>query len=90
MFSWEIVTVFRMSREILVSKYPFLEPYVKITCESTKGALDMPYDENDPRTHHTCRFAGWENVEGQCPFPWARESNREFRSEFHRIERKNE
>src|SRR3954469_11737377 len=40
MFQWEIVTVMRMMREILVIKYPFLEPFIKISCEQTKGALD--------------------------------------------------
>jgi thymidylate synthase (FAD) len=88
MMQWEITTVFRMMRQILVSAYPFLDPYIKITCEQTHGAKDMPYDENDPSTHHTCRWQGWEQVEGQCPFPWARESNRTFRSEHHEIKRK--
>jgi len=91
MFSWEIVTVFRMMREILVGKYEFLEPYIKISCEKTHGAKDAPepgqYLDQDERYAHTCTFQGWENVEGQCPFPWARESNRQFRSEHHRIEK---
>jgi thymidylate synthase (FAD) len=79
MFQWEIVTVMRMAREILVGQYPFLEPYIKISCEKT------PTNE---RYEHTCTFQGWESVEGQCPFAWAKEDNRQFRSEHHRIERK--
>jgi len=96
MFQWEIVTVMRMAREILVEQYDFLDPYIKISCEKTKGALDTPpketidemavYDE-EAYAHH-CTFQGWESVEGQCPFAWARESNRSFRSERFRIERK--
>jgi thymidylate synthase (FAD) len=79
MFQWEIVTVMRMAREILVNKYKFLEPYVKISCEKT------PANE---KYEHTCTFQGWESVEDQCPFSWAREDNRQFRSDRHRIERK--
>jgi len=100
LFQWEIVTVMRMAREILVGMYPFLEPYIKISCEKTPHAIDVgeagPYWDEDgnvlpeaaEKYAHTCTFQGWESVEGQCPFPWARESNRQFRSERHRIERK--
>jgi len=79
MFQWEIVTVMRMARELLVHKYEFLEPYIKISCEKT------PANET---YEHTCTFQGWESVEGQCPFSWAKEDNRAFRSDHHRIERK--
>jgi len=79
MFQWEIVTVMRMAREILVRNYPFLEPYIKISCEKTPA---------NNRYDHTCTFQGWEEVEGQCPFSWAKEDNRQFRSEHHRIERR--
>jgi thymidylate synthase (FAD) len=99
MFQWEIVTVMRMMRQILVERYPFLEPYIKISCEKTKGALDSEAIERDwsettgeatgtiPAgfTDHHCTFQGWERVEGQCPFPWARESNRSFKSKLHTI-----
>lgn len=93
MFQWEIVTVMRMMREILVQQYPFLEPYIKISCEKTKGALDEPpsimetfgeHSEQERYAHH-CTFQGWERVEGQCPFAWARESNRSFKSKAHSI-----
>jgi thymidylate synthase ThyX len=93
MFQWEIVTVMRMAREILVRLYPWLDPYIKISCEKTKGALDKDnptigaVERPMEAFTHTCTFQGWESVEGQCPFPWARESNRSFRSEHHRIER---
>lgn len=93
MFQWEIVSAMRAMREILVKNYPWLEPYVKIGCEKTKGALDIKSDANlapdfdrEQIAHH-CTFQGWESVEGQCPFAWARESNRSFRSQHHRIEK---
>jgi thymidylate synthase ThyX len=93
MFQWEIVSIMHTCRDLLVSKYPFLDPYIKISCEKTKGALDgvasgkyPSVAEEEGLTHH-CTFQGWESVEGQCPFAWARESNRSFRSEHHRIER---
>jgi flavin-dependent thymidylate synthase len=97
MFQWEIVTVMRMMRHLLVQRYPFLDPYVKISCEKTHGSLDKPevvsrLEERgvrmsafDEEHAHTCTFQGWENVEGQCPFPWARESNRQFKSKAHAI-----
>jgi thymidylate synthase ThyX len=89
MFQWEIVTVMRLARQILVDRYPFLEPYVKISCEKTNGALDGSATDKamaeDESYAHTCTFQGWENVEGQCPFPWARESNRSFKSKEHAI-----
>lgn len=74
MFQWEIVDVMRKCRDALVADSPFMEPYVKITCEKTK----------------VCEFQGWESVEGQCDFEWAREDNRRFQPEFHKIERKKE
>jgi thymidylate synthase (FAD) len=100
MFQWEIVSVMRACRYVLVGAYPFLEPYIKISCEKTKGALDagepapgrkddmskvVPYHP-DEIAHH-CTFQGWEEVEGQCPFPWARESNRSFQPEHHKIKK---
>jgi len=85
-----------MAREILVGLYPWLDKYILISCEKTKGALDNPdellkggtYDLSEEAYAHHCTFQGWESVEGQCPFPWARESNRSFRSERFRIEKK--
>lgn len=78
MFQWEIVSVMRAARQILVTVYPWLEPYVKISCEKTPA--NNKYD-------HICTFQGWESVEGQCAFSWAKEDNRQFRSQHHRIER---
>ena len=72
MFSWEIVSVMRQMRALLVEAHPWLEPYIKISCE--KGMK--------------CTFQGWETVEGQCDFPWAQESNRTFQPKFHKIERR--
>lgn len=84
MFQWEIVTVFRKMRQLLVDAHPWLEPYAKISCEKTKGALD--HDDNYPTKarekrgdfDHACTYQGYERVDDQCDFPWARESNRTF------------
>lgn len=87
MFQWEIVYIMREMRRVLIEAHPWLEPYIKISCERTKGAIDaLPGDSKDQTAHH-CTFQGWEEVEGQCDFPWARESNRSFRSERHGIRR---
>lgn len=92
MFQWEISHVFREMRRVLVDAHPWLDPYVKISCEKTRGSLDRPDGQRGKLVEeahaHTCTFQGWEGVEDQCNFPWARESNRSFRSERHRIERK--
>ena len=85
MFQWEIVSIMHMCRDLLVERYPYLEPYIKISCETTRGSLDA-LSVSIQEDHH-CTFQGWESVEGQCPFSWARETNRKFRSEHHRIER---
>lgn len=114
MFQWEIMHVFREMGRVLVEAHPYLDKYVKISCEKTHGAKDveatrdkMLVEISDAAAEemtsaeitskgrelglaisHTCTFQGWESVEGQCDFPWARETNRQFRSEHHRIERK--
>lgn len=95
MFQWEIVSVMRQCRDVLIAAHPFMEPYVKISCEKTKGALDEADMIGQPRDYteggnfaHHCTFQGWEQVDGQCEFPWARETNRTFRSERHQIENK--
>lgn len=69
MFQWEISAVMRECREVLLAAHPWLEPYVKITCEKTG----------------VCEFQGWEKVEGQCTLPMAREDNRRFKPVHHRI-----
>lgn len=89
MFQWEIVHTVREMRRVLIEAHPWLEPYIKISCEKTRGAIDS--DEEflrlDGSNAHTCTFQGWEQVEDQCDFPWARESNRSFRSERHAIKK---
>lgn len=55
LFQWEITHVFQEMKRCLVEKLPFLEPYIKISCEKT----------------HKCMFQGWENTEEYCDFPWA-------------------
>lgn len=69
MFSWEIVHVMREMGKELIAAHPWIEPYVKISCENPQK----------------CTFQGWEQVEGQCDFPWAREDNRTFVSKHHQI-----
>lgn len=103
MFQWEIVAVMREMKRVLVEAHPWLAKYVLITCERTTGALDSDMQSDglhegpgimngaevsDAAYAHTCMFQGWETVEGQCEFSYARETNRQFRSDAHRIERK--
>jgi thymidylate synthase (FAD) len=106
MFQWEIVQVFREMRRVLVEAHPYLDKYVKISCEKTHGALDGPQTPGagaraidnaqgkpiilragSSELSHTCTYQGWEVVDDQCDFPWARETNRTFRSTHHRIEK---
>jgi flavin-dependent thymidylate synthase len=90
MFSWEIVCVMRHMRELLLDAYPWLEPYVKISCEKTPPRTEtFGVGHSTVVAEHSCTFQGWENVEGQCAFPWAKEANRTFRSEVHQIGRRN-
>jgi thymidylate synthase (FAD) len=63
MFQWEICYTVREMGRLLVEAHPWLEPYVKITCEKTK----------------VCEFQGWEKVEGQCTLPYAIEENRRYK-----------
>lgn len=84
MFSWEIVHVMREMRRVLLEAHPWLEPYVKISCEKTKGTID-----GGEGKHH-CTFMGWESVDDQCDFDYARDSNRSFQPEWHKIGKKSE
>jgi thymidylate synthase (FAD) len=55
MFQWEMVEVMqRMASEVLIL-WPWMEPYIKISCEKT----------------HKCMFQGFEETEEQCEFEWA-------------------
>lgn len=98
MFQWEICHTVREMGKRLVEAHPWMEPYVKISCEKTHGALDAHLvaenvtDADDPflvaeSVAHTCTFQGWEQVDEQCDFPYARETNRQFRSERHVIKK---
>lgn len=71
MFYPEIVRLFHMMRAELLEACPWLQPFVLISCEKTR-----PNGEFE----HQCTFQGWEKVEGQCPFPWAKENNRVWKS----------
>jgi flavin-dependent thymidylate synthase len=63
MFQWEHVYVMREMRRLLVEAHPWLDPYVKISCEKIKK----------------CTFQGWERIEDHCDFPWAQEENRVYK-----------
>lgn len=63
MFLHEHVVAMREMGRLLVEAHPWLEPHVKISCEKSK----------------VCEFQGWEAVDEQCDFPWAREDNRRYR-----------
>lgn len=99
MFLWEMVGAMREMRRLLVEAHPFLEPYVKISCEKGTdcercggtGKVALP-DHQEPDlvlrlscpdckgvgSNRRCTFQGWEDVEQQCAFPWAKQSNRVF------------
>lgn len=99
MFQWEICHTVREMGRRLVEAHPWMEPYVKISCEKTHGALDgylandkmrpanTPLPDPKEGWAHTCTFQGWEQVDEQCDFPWARETNRQFRSDRHQIKK---
>lgn len=94
MFQWEIQYIVRTMGAILVDRHPYLSGYVKISCEKTHGAIDRdspqstgPSPRDGAAWAHTCTFQGWEEVDKQCDFPWARETNRAFKSEKHGIGR---
>lgn len=97
MFQWEIVQVMRECRRVLVEAHPWIEPYVKISCEKTGPALissSIPVRTAEgaeatlqQQVAHHCTFQGWESVEGQCDFPWAKDEARTFKPEHHKIER---
>jgi flavin-dependent thymidylate synthase len=72
MFQWEIVQVMRQCKDVLVAQHPWIEPYVKISCEKPQR----------------CTFQGWESPEGQCDLPWAKDELRTFKPEFHQIGRR--
>lgn len=91
MFQWEIVQVMRQCRDVLIEAHPFMEPYVKISCEKTGPVLikgDIEVGRPPETVPHHCTFQGWEDVEGQCDFPWAKQEARTFKPEHHRISRK--
>jgi flavin-dependent thymidylate synthase len=114
MFQWEIVHVMRECRRVLLEAHPWLEPYVKISCEKTGPAViplthvrhcicgESEMINADCEIHgpaatlgqttetveHLCTFQGWEDVEGQCDFPWAKHEARTFKPSFHRISKK--
>ena len=71
MFYPEMVYLFRVMKDTLLTECSWLRPYVLISCEKTgpKG----------PHLHQ-CTYQGWERVEGHCTFPWAKEENRVWKS----------
>jgi hypothetical protein len=89
MFQWEIVKVMRECRRVLIEAHPWIEPYVKISCEKT-GPLTIRKNREEAsiQVDHHCTFQGWEDVEGQCSFPWAKEEARTFKPQHHRISKK--
>lgn len=92
MFQWEISHVMHECRAALIESHPWLAQYVKISCEKTGGGstkTDVQINGNPvvQMLPHKCTFQGWESVEGQCPFPWAKEDNRTFQPKAHRIGR---
>lgn len=72
MFYPEIVALFGLMKQEIIKVCPWLEPYIKISCEKTRSVSS----ENE----HMCTYQGWEKVEGHCPLPWAKEANRVWKS----------
>ena len=54
MFLWEIQFIFNRMREEVLKIFPWMEPYVKVTCEKTKR----------------CMYQGLEDTQNDCEFPW--------------------
>lgn len=71
MFYPEIVFLFRKMREALLEVCPWLDSFIKVSCEKTRPNGDFP---------HMCTYQGWERVEGHCPLQWAKEDNRVWKS----------
>lgn len=71
MFYPEIVALFQRMRECLIEKCPWLDPFIKISCERTAPKNGLA---------HQCTYQGWDVVEGQCPLSWAKEDNRVWKS----------
>ena len=69
MFQWEICHTVRTMGEILAAAYPWLAPYIRISCEAQQR----------------CTFQGWEQVDEQCDLPWANENTRTFQPQHHQI-----
>lgn len=67
----EITVLFRLMRDELLKACPWLEPYVKISCEKTKP---------NAKYQHSCTWQGWESPEGMCEFAWAKDENRVWKS----------
>lgn len=71
MFYPEIVWLFRTMRHELINQCPWLEPFILTSCEKTKP---------NGKFAHMCTYQGWERVEGHCPFSYAKENNRVWKS----------
>lgn len=54
MFLWEIQYVFRRMREEVLLKFPWMEPFIKVSCEKTKK----------------CMYQGLEDTTKDCEFDW--------------------
>lgn len=55
MFQWEMCYVMGLMKKEIINVWPWMEPYIKISCEKTQK----------------CMFQGWENTESECNLPWA-------------------
>jgi thymidylate synthase (FAD) len=57
MFQWEIVHIFNEMKNEVVKIFPWMDEFVKISCEKIKK----------------CMFQGWESTDGVCDFEWNHE-----------------
>lgn len=82
MFQWEHVHVMREMRRLLVEAHPWLDPYIKISCEKTgpaKVLVGSIAGVSEREVPHHCTFQGWEKVDEQCDFEWGLEEARVYR-----------
>lgn len=54
MFLWEIQYVFKEMKARVIEKFPWMEQFIKVSCEKTKR----------------CMYQGWEDTTKDCEFEW--------------------
>lgn len=76
MFLWEMVDCMRKMRKELIAAHPFLEPYVKISCEKPIGDCDkcggqgveFVLGADNDRLERSCSYCGGDGKARKCTF----------------------